>query len=192
MPRYTAYFETDADFAERVIDADTPGEALQMARALDMDDLYFRPHDADAPLNEIRIVRDADLATVAEWKDPDFLAREAGPELLEALQKAEHYLSRFYALAIESETDPRYGLERDAITEARAAIASATGEPTPEPASIETALAAGVDAGPELAELDDHEERDWAEYDHGAHAPQNAAAMEKTPTPEPDDGPDMG
>jgi hypothetical protein len=46
----------------------------------------------------------------------------AAPELLAALRKAEHHLSRFYALAIQSEGDIRWMLAHDAIMEARAAI----------------------------------------------------------------------
>jgi hypothetical protein len=46
-------------------------------------------------------------------------------QLLAALRNTEHYLSRFYALAIQSEGDIRWRLEHDAIMEARAAIAKA-------------------------------------------------------------------
>ena len=131
MPSYTAYFETDADYAERGIEADTPAQALQMARALDADELYFIPHNADAPLNEIRIVRDADLATVAEWKSDEQRLREVAPELLEALEQARAALNTAPRFAVPS-------LDTDSYTIAALcdqAIAKATPEGAAEPGS---------------------------------------------------------
>jgi hypothetical protein len=55
------------------------------------------------------------------------MAQRKTDGLLEALKAAEHYLSRFYALAVEQENDPCYAVERDAISQARAAIAKAKG-----------------------------------------------------------------
>jgi hypothetical protein len=54
-------------------------------------------------------------------------SKPVNAELLAALRKSEHHLSRFYALAIQSEGDIRWTLEHDAIMEARAAIAKAEG-----------------------------------------------------------------
>jgi hypothetical protein len=58
MTTYTAYFRTDADYATRRFEADSPEQALALARQLYDDDpldLMFEPYDGGMPVNEIAI-----------------------------------------------------------------------------------------------------------------------------------------
>jgi hypothetical protein len=85
--------------------------------------------------NSIKAVSHGKWFTIARV-EPKLFTREgaqsnarliaAAPDLLAALRKSEHYLNRFYVLAIQCADDPRYLVERDAINEAQAAIYKAT------------------------------------------------------------------
>lgn len=90
MTTYTAYFRTDGEYATHDFEADTPEQALALARQLHEDDrlgLMFQSYD-DMPVNEIEISgpegdelalwRDADLApTVPASKLPAETVRSA-------------------------------------------------------------------------------------------------------------------
>lgn len=88
MNTYTAYFRTDANYATRDIDADTPERALAEARKIadtDAHALWFTPYD-EAPINEI-VIEDEDSQGLAAWQDEDLSLRLAGRDLLEATEK---------------------------------------------------------------------------------------------------------
>ena len=87
MTTYRAYFHTDADFATFEVKADTPEQALALARQLyddDPSDLMFEPYDGGMPVNEIAI-HDADYNKLAVWYDDSLRVRLAAGDLLDAL-----------------------------------------------------------------------------------------------------------
>jgi hypothetical protein len=88
MNTYTVHFCTDAHQAARVIDAETPQQALDQARLCSQkhqSELWFEPFD-EMPINEIGVY-DADGKEVAIWQDQDLLLRLAAPNLLQAAEK---------------------------------------------------------------------------------------------------------
>ncbi len=84
MTIYRAYFRTDAEYANEHFEADTPEQALALAREFDISRLYFEAYDGGMPINEIAI-RDADYNELAVWRDEDMHLRLAARDLLEAL-----------------------------------------------------------------------------------------------------------
>ena len=90
MTIYTAYFRTDAEFASHEIEADTPEQALRLARALwdsDSDRLDFESYDMAMPLDEIEIADEED-SELAVWQSEDLRLCLAAQDLLDALQQA--------------------------------------------------------------------------------------------------------
>jgi hypothetical protein len=84
MTTYTVNFASDAEFASRDFDADTPEQALALARKLYEDDpsvLWFEPYDG-MDVNEI-LVYDADGNEVGVWYDDDMRLRLAARDLLD-------------------------------------------------------------------------------------------------------------
>ena len=87
MTTYRAYFYTDGDFATRRFEADTPEQALALARQLYADDpvdLMFEPYDGGLPVNEIAI-HDSDYKELAVWRDDAKRMQLAARDLLDAL-----------------------------------------------------------------------------------------------------------
>jgi hypothetical protein len=87
MTTYTAYFYTDGDFATRRFDADTPEQALALARQRyddDPVDLMFEPYEGGLPVNEIAI-HGADYKELAVWRDDAKRMQLAACDLLDAL-----------------------------------------------------------------------------------------------------------
>ena len=87
MTTYRAYLHTDADFATFEVEADTPEQALALARQLyddDPVDLMFEPYDGGMPVNEIAI-HDADYKELAVWRDDAKRMQLAARDLLDAL-----------------------------------------------------------------------------------------------------------
>lgn len=85
---YRAEFFTAADYAVRSFDAETPEQALQLARRFYEDNLIeldFCSHDDNAGLDQIQIW-DNKRGTLATWESDDYRLRQAAPELLTALQ----------------------------------------------------------------------------------------------------------
>jgi hypothetical protein len=85
---YRAEFFTAADYAVRNFDAETPEQALELARRFYEDDLIeldFRSYDDNAGLDQIQIW-DSERGTLASWESNDYRLRKAAPELLAALQ----------------------------------------------------------------------------------------------------------
>jgi hypothetical protein len=86
MPKYTATFRTDADYAEQVFTTRTPKAALALARRFHEDrpeDLMFEEYTNGMPVDEIEISRDGDVLAV--WRSGDLNQRLAAPDLLAAL-----------------------------------------------------------------------------------------------------------
>ena len=85
---YRAEFFTAADYAFHDFEADTPEQALQLARQFYDDNLIeldFRSYDDNAGLDQIQIW-DSERGTLAAWESDDCRLRKAAPELLSALQ----------------------------------------------------------------------------------------------------------
>ncbi len=81
---YKAEFFTAADYAFRNFEAETPEQALQLARQFydnDIGELDFRSYDDNAGLDQIQIW-DSERGTLASWESDDYRLRKAGPELL--------------------------------------------------------------------------------------------------------------
>jgi hypothetical protein len=86
MPIWTAQFETDANYAEHEFEADTPEQALKIARELDVDaeGLYFGAYSEGPSVHTIVISGERGVAAV--WKSDEQRLHEAAPELLPALE----------------------------------------------------------------------------------------------------------
>ena len=121
MTTYTANFRSDAEFASHEFEAETPEQALTLARKLYEDDpseLWFEHYDG-MPVNEIAIA-DADGNEVAVWYDDDMRLRLAAPNLLDAV--------KFCAMTLyDLEASERKGYIAEAIWLAETAIAKAKG-----------------------------------------------------------------
>ena len=78
---YRAEFFTAADYAFRDFEADTPEQALQLARRFyddDVGELDFRSNDDNAGLDQIQIW-DSKRGTLATWESDDYRLRNAAP-----------------------------------------------------------------------------------------------------------------
>jgi hypothetical protein len=85
---YRAEFFTAADYAFRNFAAETPEQALQLARQFFEDNLIeldFRSYDDNAGLDQIQIW-DNERGTLATWESDDYRLPKAARELLAALQ----------------------------------------------------------------------------------------------------------
>ena len=86
---YRAEFFTVADWAYYEIEAETPEQALKLARQFYGDhlgELDFRSYDAIEPLDHVQIW-DAGRGTLASWESPDYRLRQAAPDLLRVLEE---------------------------------------------------------------------------------------------------------
>jgi hypothetical protein len=116
MTTYTVNFASDAECASHDFDAETPEQALALARKLYEDDpskLWFEVYDG-MDVNEI-IVYDANGNDVAVWYDDDMRLRLAARDLLDALQ------------AVIDRDDAESVFATPVLNQARAAIAKAKG-----------------------------------------------------------------
>jgi hypothetical protein len=118
MTTYEIYFYTELQWDRREFVADTPEQALELARLLAEEnpenlDLDYRD-PFDYPINEI-VVCDEKQRHVAVWFDEDLRLRHAAQDLLGALE----------TLAFEAER--RAGVPKTYVAKARAAIAKAKG-----------------------------------------------------------------
>jgi hypothetical protein len=89
MTTYTAHFHGDAQYASHDFEADTPEQALALARQLYDDhpsQLCFQSYDDGMPINEITICTD-DEDELAVWRDADLTLHLAAWDLLEAAEK---------------------------------------------------------------------------------------------------------
>ena len=91
MTSHTIHFYTEADWANHLIEADTPQQALAVAqRIADGDDFWrldFQSYDNTASVEHIEIFDERGLP-VADWKSRQLRLRLAAPKLFEALEKA--------------------------------------------------------------------------------------------------------
>jgi hypothetical protein len=88
MTTYIAQFHTDADWAERTFDANTPEQALTLAQVFydeHTEDLKFESYNSGMPVNEIEIA-DGEGNRLAVWRDDDLRLRLAAPDLRDALK----------------------------------------------------------------------------------------------------------
>jgi hypothetical protein len=85
---YRAEFFTAADYAVRNFEAETPDQALDLARQFYDDNLVeldFRSYDDNAGLDQIQIW-DSERGALASWESDDYRLRQAARELLDALK----------------------------------------------------------------------------------------------------------
>jgi hypothetical protein len=90
MTTYTAHFHTDAEWAARDFEAETPEQALTLARQFydnHFSELYFESYGGGMPVNEIVIHHD-DGEECATWQDDDLCLHLAARDLLHALEQA--------------------------------------------------------------------------------------------------------
>jgi hypothetical protein len=125
MTTYEALFHTDGGYAIRELEADTPEQALAIARQLceaDPSELTFQPYDGTMPVNAIEVCG-PDGVGFAQWRDEEVWLQLAARDLLSALKRAVTALN----------TAPRFrvtGLDTDSYAiaaECDKAIAAAKG-----------------------------------------------------------------
>jgi len=119
MTTYTATFRSDGEYASHDFDAETPEQALALARTFYADgttELWFEHYD-EAPVNEI-VIQNDDCDELAVWQDEDLRLRLAASDLLEALRFCDMTLA-------DLEASKRKGYIQQAKLLARAAIAKA-------------------------------------------------------------------
>jgi hypothetical protein len=120
MPTYSAQFRTDADFAERTFEADTPEQSLTLAQVFydeHSEDLMFESYDSGMPVNEIEIADD-EGTRLAVWQDENMRLRLAARDLLTALEIA---LERLEISNCTGEEDEYIAQAKAAITKAKPA-----------------------------------------------------------------------
>jgi len=90
MTSYQVYLRSDIEWTVRKFEADTPQEAVELARQFadeHYDELEFSGYEScDCPINEIEVC-DADGNELAVWLDADTRLRVAARELLDAAEK---------------------------------------------------------------------------------------------------------
>ena len=117
---YRAEFFTAADYAFRNFEAETPQQALELARRFYEDNLVeldFRSYDDNAGLDQIQIW-DSQRGTLASWESDDYRLRQAAPDLHKALEF-------FFNIMRDYDSSRRKGYVQLAIEQARAALAKA-------------------------------------------------------------------
>jgi hypothetical protein len=94
MNTYLVTFRTDTHYADLEIEADTPEQALQQARALAASrdaylDLDFQTYDGPGSINEIEVYGSGEAETgdvLLAWQDDDLALRNAAADLRDALE----------------------------------------------------------------------------------------------------------
>jgi hypothetical protein len=122
---YTAHYCTDAEHAFHDIKADSPEQALRLARELwerDPDALDFEPYDSMMPLTDITIDGPAG-GGLAVWQSDDLRLHLAATDLREALAMLLEGLDDAFPHACR--TDAEHAILDAVITRARDALAKA-------------------------------------------------------------------
>ncbi len=122
MTEYNAHFHTERAYALYHFEADSPEQALQLARELYESEycpLEFDNFEGDLPLDEIVISSDTE-DQLAGWESDDLRLRLAAPELLKVLEYCERVLRDH-----EQYDSEEGSAESEAAVMARAAIAKA-------------------------------------------------------------------
>jgi hypothetical protein len=117
MKTYTAYFRADAEFVSFDFDAETPEQALALARETYEDEpseLWFAP-DGGMDVNEILVYDANGKAVAAVWYDDKICLRGAARDLLDALE------------AMIDRDDAESVFATPVLNQARAAVAKAKG-----------------------------------------------------------------
>ena len=90
MKTYEVYFRSDLQWGTRKFDADTPEQALELARRFIAETLIGLDLDfyeaCSSPINEIEVL-DGEGDSVAVWYDEDLRLRLAATDLLSAAEK---------------------------------------------------------------------------------------------------------
>jgi hypothetical protein len=122
MTEYYAHYRTDSEYALFEFEADTPEQALQLARELYEHEhcpLQFDPYQGPLPLDEIDI-SGPEGDQLAVWQSDDMRLRLSAQELFNALVCCERVLRDH-----EQYDDEGDSAESEAAVMARAAIAKA-------------------------------------------------------------------
>jgi hypothetical protein len=118
MTTYPVYLRSDIAWTRKDIDADTPEQAVELARQLAAEDPGSLELDfyelCDCPINEIETI-DEHGNELAVWYDDDMHSRLAARDLLEALE------------AMIDRDDAESIFATPVLNQARAAIAKAKG-----------------------------------------------------------------
>jgi hypothetical protein len=89
MKTYIVHFRSDLQWAMQPFDADTPEQALELARKFAEENYHrldFEFYEADgSPINEIEVCDDEDSSD-AVWQDDDLRLRLAARDLLDAAE----------------------------------------------------------------------------------------------------------
>lgn len=126
MTTYTAHFRTDARYAIKDLEADTPEHALKLARRYLNEfpsELIYEDYNGEFPVNEIAICRHGDDDELARWLDDEMRLRLFAADLLEALKQARTALNTAPRFAVPSLDTDSYRI----ATICERAIARATG-----------------------------------------------------------------
>ena len=131
MKTYTILFAEDVPCYGTVeIEAENDAAALDAAKAYDLTEVTTDPEWENSVSKRIVHIEDAEGNTLFHDVPLDnytLCLESERAEMLEALELAEHYLSRFWAVSIKKQDDPAYQVEHEAIKKTRAAIAKAKG-----------------------------------------------------------------
>ena len=101
---YRAEFFTAADYAVRDFEAETPQQALELARRFydnDLIELDFRSYDNNAGLDQIQIW-DNERGTLAAWKATTIAAATAAPDLYKPLEYFFNIMKTMAAAAVKA------------------------------------------------------------------------------------------
>ena len=129
MNTYVAHYKTDAEHAEREIEAETPEQALRLARELWQTDPHrfaFEKYDMIMPLDEIEIEGD-EGSELATWCSNDLRLRLSAQELLDALEAQTDAAQAVIDAWEKGDLAGAVRMLEEFIPAARAAIAKAKG-----------------------------------------------------------------
>ena len=125
MTIYEALFQTDGGYAIREFEADTPEQALALARQLgeaDPSEPTFQPYDDAMPVNAIEVCG-PDGIGFARWRDEEVSLQLAARDLLAALTRAVAALNTAPRFRVASLATDSYAI----AAECDKAIATAKG-----------------------------------------------------------------
>jgi len=133
--RYRAGFFSVADYAFRDFEAETPEQALEVARRFyeeSVGDLKFRSYDDNTALDQIQIWGD-EPGTLASWESDDYRLRRAVRELLAALEAQTEAAQAVIDNWPKGDLGVAVRALDTGLAMARSAIARATGRPVMTP-----------------------------------------------------------
>jgi hypothetical protein len=126
MKTYHVHFSNDQQLASRDIEAETPTQALAIARQLAESDPHMVLDQCfkacDYPINEIEVCDADEQNSLAVWYDDDLRLRSAATDLLQALEQAVKALNtapRFSVPALDMDSYEVAAICDRAIAEAK-------------------------------------------------------------------------